>query len=99
MTEQAMMLIMHSGSARSFAMEAISEAKENKFEDAHNLIKECEKEVVSAHKIQTELIQSEARGDKHELTLLMVHAQDHLMTTLVVKDMAQEFIELYEKLV
>ena len=27
----------------------------------------------------------------------MVHAQDHLMTALVVIDLAQEFVDLYKK--
>ena len=28
----------------------------------------------------------------------MVHAQDHLMNAITVKDMAEEFIDLYEKI-
>ena len=51
----------------------------------------------SAHHAQTELIQAEIRGEKAPLNLLMVHAQDHLMTALVVIDLAQEFIDLYKK--
>lgn len=33
-----------------------------------------------------------------EFSLLLVHAQDHLMTTLTVKDLAIEIIELYSRL-
>ena len=29
--------------------------------------------------------------------LLMVHAQDHLMDAMVIRDMAAEFVELYKK--
>jgi len=98
MTEQAMMLIVHSGSARSFAFEAIAEAKSGNFDKAKALFDECEKEITEAHQIQTNLIQAEARGEKQELNLLMVHAQDHLMTSLLMKDLCREFIELYEKI-
>lgn len=49
-----------------------------------------------AHKIQTGLIQEEAGGSKQEITILMIHAQDHLMNAMTVKDLAAEFIELYE---
>ena len=56
------------------------------------------KETVNeAHHAQTELIQAEIRGEKAPLNLLMVHAQDHLMTALVVIDLAQEFVDLYKK--
>ena len=41
---------------------------------------------------------SRIRGEKAPLNLLMVHAQDHLMTALVVIDLAQEFIDLYKKI-
>ena len=30
--------------------------------------------------------------------LLMVHAQDHLMDAMVVKDLAAEIVDLYRKL-
>lgn len=98
MVEDAMMLIVHSGNARSLAMEAIQEAKEGNFTEAEKLLKECGEAGLEAHKIQTELIQKEAQGNTMELTLLFVHAQDHLMTSLVMKDLAREFVDLYTKI-
>lgn len=32
------------------------------------------------------------------MSLLMVHAQDHLMNAMTVKDLAAEMIDLYEKI-
>ncbi|OQP15659.1 PTS cellobiose IIA subunit [Geobacillus zalihae] len=32
------------------------------------------------------------------VTILVVHAQDHFMTAITVKDLAAEFVELYEAL-
>jgi PTS system cellobiose-specific IIA component len=98
MNENAMMLIVHSGSARSFAFEAIAEAKSGNIDKARDLLAECETEITQAHQIQTNLIQAEARGEETELSLLMVHAQDHLMTSLLMKDLCREFIDLYEKI-
>lgn len=98
MIEQAMMLIVHSGNARSLAMESMAEAKVGNFAEAQKLMTECDEAGLEAHKIQTDLIQKEAQGESIELTLLMVHAQDHLMTSLVVKDLAKEFIDLYKKI-
>jgi len=52
--------------------------------------------VNEAHKIQTNLVQGEVRGEKTEVTLLMVHAQDHLMNAITIKDLATEFVDMYE---
>lgn len=96
--EQVIMgIIMHSGDAKSDAMEAIQNAKANKMEKAEQLLEKAEKELLEAHSKQTGLIQNEARGEKTELSLLLVHAQDHLMTTTTFKDLAREFVELYRR--
>ena len=44
------------------------------------------------------MIQAEIRGEKAPLNLLMVHAQDHLMCALVVIDLAQEFVAIWQKI-
>lgn len=48
-----------------------------------------------AHHYQTELIQAEMRGEKTELSLIMVHGQDHLMNAMTVRDLALQMIEMY----
>ena len=94
----AFKLILHAGNARTFSMQAISLAKLYKFSEAHDKIKEAEIEVNEAHQIQANLIRSEADGEqKVQLNLLLIHAQDHLMNALTVKDLAGEMIEMYEK--
>ncbi|MDU6209930.1 MAG: PTS lactose/cellobiose transporter subunit IIA, partial [Clostridium perfringens] len=44
------------------------------------------------------LIQDEASDNKIEISMLLIHAQDQLMTTMTLKDLANEIIDLYEKL-
>lgn len=90
-------IILHGGNARSLAMEAISLAKSGDFQKAEQKLEEAGKEVSEAHKTQTKLIQQEAGGERTEVSLLLVHAQDHLMNALTIKDMADEFIDLYKK--
>ena len=58
----------------------------------------AEADLRKAHEVQTELLQREASGKKQPPTMLLVHAQDHLMTALTVKELAQEMIELYRRL-
>lgn len=90
-------IIVSGGNARSHAMEAIQLAKEGKIEKAREAITKANEELGEAHLVQTQLIQDEARGNSKEVTLLMVHAQDHLMNAITVKDLAQEFVDMYEK--
>lgn len=79
-------------------MEAIAAAKSGDAEEAQKKLQESAEELTKAHHYQTELIQNEAGGERTEMTLLMVHAQDHLMNAMTVKDLAAEFIALYEKI-
>jgi len=94
--EQIMQIILYSGNAKSTAFEAIQAAKENNFEQANELIEKANVEMSNAHRVQTFLIQSEIRGEKVESSLLLIHAQDHLMNAITFKDLAGEFIALYE---
>ncbi|WP_414043962.1 PTS lactose/cellobiose transporter subunit IIA [Macrococcus sp. EM39E] len=94
--EIAFQIILYGGNGRSSAMEAIQEAKEGNFEEADRLIEEANTELNKAHKFQTELLQNEARGNKNDINIILIHSQDHLMNAITVKDMAQEFIDLYK---
>lgn len=98
MEEIVLSIIMHSGEARSYSMEAIRIAKEGNFEKAMDLIRMADEELGYGHSSQTSLIQGEAANDQIKFSLLLVHAQDHLMTTMTFKDMAVELIEVHEKL-
>ncbi|EGK09162.1 PTS lactose/cellobiose transporter subunit IIA [Kroppenstedtia eburnea] len=89
-------MILYGGNARSCAMEAISFAKKGDFVNARSKLDQAGEEIIKAHRIQTTLIQREAGGDPQPITLLMVHAQDHLMNAISIKDLAAEFVDLYE---
>lgn len=92
-----MELVVNGGSARSLAIEAIRAAREGDFEKADSLIKECDVSLAKTHEIQTGLIQREAAGEHMQVQLLMVHAQDHLMNAMTVRDLAGEMIEMMRK--
>ncbi len=98
MEEIIFQLIIHAGNARCSAMEAIFFAKQGDYEGARLALNEAGEELSKAHKVQTSLIHQEAAGNKTTLSLLLVHAQDHLMNGITVKEMATEFVELYERL-
>lgn len=96
--EKVMGLIMHGGDAKSSAMEAIHAAKTGDFDEAENKLADSEEALEKAHKFQTNLLTIEASGDAVELSLLMIHGQDHLMNAITVKDLANEIIDVYRKL-
>lgn len=91
-------IISHGGNAKSLAYEALNSATEGDFEEAAKFLEKSEHEMALAHKTQTRLIQDEINGEKVETSLLMIHAQDHLMTALSEKSLIEKMIELYKKL-
>lgn len=98
MEEIILNLIMHSGEARCYSMEAIALAKKGDFNGARELIKKADEELGYAHNSQTSLIQGEASCQKTEISLLLIHAEDHLMTTMTLKDLSLELVDVHEKI-
>lgn len=96
--ETIMGLIMHGGDAKSSSMEAIYAAKKGNFEEAEQKLAHADEALGEAHKSQTELLTREAGGDTVELSLLLVHGQDHLMNAITFKDLAVEIIDIHRKL-
>ena len=96
--EIAMELVGNAGESRSLAFEALNAAKKGDYEEAGKKLQESKENMLRAHHIQTELICREADGEKVELGLIMVHAQDHLMTAILARDLIAEMIEVYKKI-
>ena len=95
MDEIAIMnLVVNSGNARSLALEAFRDARAGKFEDAEAKLKEADEVLLGAHEVQTELIQNELNGKGIDISLLVVHSQDHLMCAMVVIDLVKEMVEM-----
>jgi PTS system cellobiose-specific IIA component len=94
----AMGLIAGAGDARSSCMEAIELAKEGKFQEAREALTRADDSMVAAHETQTQLIRDEMSGESEGVSLLMVHAQDHLNLALVMRDVAEEFIQIHQRL-
>ena len=89
-------LIVYAGNGKSSSMEAIQEAKKGNFEKADDLLKEAGVQLGKAHKFQTGLIQAEAAGKSTPITMLLIHAQDHFMSAMTVRDLATEIVEMYK---
>ena len=81
--EVAMTLIMYGGEAKSCAIEAIAAAKKQDFDRAQERLSQAQKALL--------------QGEKTELSLFMVHGQDHLMTSIAFVDLAKEIVDLHKK--
>ena len=93
----AFQLISYAGDAFSSFFQAVEKARNGEFDEADELIKKGESELTNAHNAQTELLAKEAQGKDIEYSIMLVHAQDHLMTTIMYERVAKEFITLYKE--
>ena len=91
-------IISNGGNAKGLIYEAISCSERGDFKEADALLEEADVYLTKAHKIQTELIQQEASGNHNEVTILFVHAQDHLMSAMEVKTMAEKLIPINKRI-
>jgi Phosphotransferase system cellobiose-specific component IIA len=89
-----MNIIMSAGEAKGYMYEALSKAKEGNFDEVDALIEKAEDALEIAHNVQTSLLTKEANGDKINISILFVHAQDHLMTCMSEKNLIKEIIEM-----
>ncbi|GAA3808246.1 PTS lactose/cellobiose transporter subunit IIA [Cellulomonas soli] len=91
-------LISQAGDARSSAMLALRAARQGDLPEAWRLLAAAESSLGAAHQRQTELVQSEARGERVPVNIILVHAQDHLTSAMTVRDLAEELVHVYERL-
>nr|WP_284676537.1 PTS lactose/cellobiose transporter subunit IIA [Vibrio sinus] len=92
-----MELLVNAGQARSCALMAIQAARKNNFEQAQQHFDESKQAVNQAHTIQTQLIGMDEGSGKLPTTLILVHAQDHLMNAMLIQDLALDMIELFRR--
>lgn len=97
MAMTAMEIVAFAGDARTKYLQSMDAMEAGEYDKAQSMIKEADDLILDAHNTQTELITKEASGEKVELSFLTVHAQDHLMTAMLLGDMVKRFIKLYKK--
>ena len=90
----AMELVGNAGESRSLSFVALSLAREGNFDEAEEKLKEAKQSMLRAHEIQTQLICKEADGEEIKIGILMVHAQDHLMCSILARELGDELIEI-----
>lgn len=97
MEEQIFNIISHGGDARGYAYEALKLAKSGDIKAAEEKLKQAQEELDLAHNTQTKLIQAEINGDSLKISLLIVHAQDQLMTAISEKNLIEQMVDMYKE--
>lgn len=90
-------IIAYAGDAKSQAMLAILAAKEGDFDKAEKCLHTSETEMNQAHEMQFKMLQEEANGEKVDINIVTIHAQDHITMAIVTHDLAVQIIELYKQ--
>lgn len=93
----AFQIISAVGTARSSYIEAIQAAKKRDFAGANQLITEGDDAFVEGHHAHAKLLQNEAEGKGSSINLLILHAEDQLMSAEAFKTIALEFIDVYKR--
>ena len=86
------------GMAKSSYVEAMRAAEKGNIELAKEKIKEGEELFVNGHTAHASLIQKEASGEGVIPNILLMHAEDQLMSAETIKIMAEEIIKLNQRL-
>ncbi|MFS1663530.1 lactose-specific PTS transporter subunit IIA [Streptococcus sp. zg-JUN1979] len=90
-------IVAYAGDARSHLLEALAAAKSGDFQKADALCEAANEAIIEAHQSQTRLLKEEASGSDLAFSVTLMHGQDHLMTTLLLKDMMTHILELYKR--
>jgi PTS system cellobiose-specific IIA component len=93
----AMIIIANSGAARSSSFGALEEAKKGNFDTAEKMLKDADESLHLAHESHRELLKMDSKGEVDKVSILLAHAQDHLMNSTLAEELIKELIILYKK--
>lgn len=91
-------LVAHAGEASACFFDAVELARQGDFDAAEAKLSQGTSSLNEAHDSQTDLLRCEVNGEDIAFSLLLVHAQDHLMSTILLERMARELIEVYRRM-
>ncbi|MBU3133768.1 PTS lactose/cellobiose transporter subunit IIA [Clostridium gasigenes] len=91
-------IISNVGMAKSLTIEALRDVRSGKYEEAEGKLAESLEYITRGHNAHASLIQKEAAGEKTEFSLILMHAEDQMMSAEIIKSLAEEMIEMYKDL-
>lgn len=92
-------LIVYGGNARSLAMQAIDYAASGCYRQSTEKMNEAREALNQAHDYQKHLMSGTLTESEHvQTSMLIMHGQDHLMSAISIIDLAERFIQLYQRI-
>lgn len=98
LAEISFQIITFAGEAKSEAMLALYAAKKGDFKESKLKMELSHKQMTEAEKQHAELIQKEAAGEEIKVPLLLMHAEDQLLSTQTLILLVEELIDIHTKL-
>lgn len=97
MLEKIMMGVAIARTAKFLGKEALSQVNQGNFEKARELYLEAKKSFIEVHGSHFDLIQKESSRERVDICLLLIHMEDHIMTTGLFLDTLEDQINLIER--
>ena len=92
-------IITYVGTARTYFINAVQCAKKGNFEEAQELIRQGDQAFTEGHHIHADLLALDANGKLNQSGLILMHAEDQLMSAESFKIIADEMIQNYERII
>lgn len=87
-------IITYAGEARSCFIEALRQAKQADKTNAKALFEEGNANLIEAEKVHAKLIQQEANDEPVEIKMILMHAEDLMMSADTIHILVEELITL-----
>lgn len=91
-------IVAYAGDAQTDLLAALDKARQGDIAGAKELHATAKQELIDAHDVQTKLLSQEAGGGEMDVTFIMVHAQDTLMTTMMLEKQTGFLIDAWERI-
>lgn len=87
-------IISSVGTAKSLIMESMSLSRQGEFQKAEKNISQANEFLVKGEQEHFKIITEEAKNKDVVLTVLFMHAEDQLMSTITLRDVANEMLNM-----
>lgn len=95
--KECMNMIAYAGEAKSLVLEAIKEVRTGNLANYEDKLEKADKSLTKSHQAHTNLLVYDANNQDLNVTILMVHAADHLGSAETIRVLADEIIYLHKE--
>ena len=90
-------IIGNAGEARGLLYDSLTAHREGRHDEGDRLFRESEVKLRNAHRVQAALVRQDLSTGV-QISLLLIHAQDQLMTTMSEQTLIRELIQTTKEL-